>query len=55
MHHSLMGNLVTEEDGGKDPNLEIFGRQMLDLWESGGESGNGEWGCELRTGPGRRS
>jgi hypothetical protein len=30
---------MTEEE---DPNLEIFEMQMLDLWERGGESENGE-------------
>jgi hypothetical protein len=38
-----LGNLVTaEQDEGEDPNLEIFEMQMLDLWENGGESENGE-------------
>jgi hypothetical protein len=38
-----LGNLVTEEEGEEeDQNLEIFEMQMLDLWESGGQSGNGE-------------
>jgi hypothetical protein len=31
-----------EENEGEDPSLEIFQKQMLDRWESGGESGNGE-------------
>jgi hypothetical protein len=31
-----------DEDEGDDPNLEIFEMQMIDLWESGGESGNEE-------------
>jgi hypothetical protein len=34
--------MTEEEDGGEDLNLEIFEMQMLDLWESGGISGNGE-------------
>jgi hypothetical protein len=39
-----LGNLVAEEeeDEGEDPNLEIFEMQMLDVWDNGGESGNGE-------------
>jgi hypothetical protein len=37
-------NLVTEEeeDEEEDPKVEILEVQILDLWESGGESGNGE-------------
>jgi hypothetical protein len=37
-------NLVTEqeEDEGENPNLRIFEMQMLNLWESGGESRSGE-------------
>jgi hypothetical protein len=31
---------MTEEDEGEDSNLEIFEMQILDLWKSGGESGN---------------
>jgi hypothetical protein len=40
----LLGSLVTEteEDEGEDPNLKVFQMQMLDVWESGGESRNGE-------------
>jgi hypothetical protein len=37
--------LVTEKeekDEGEDPNIEIVEMQMLDFWENGGESGNGE-------------
>jgi hypothetical protein len=43
-----LGNLFTEEDEGENPNLEIFEMQILDLWETGGESGNGE--CERGSG-----
>jgi hypothetical protein len=36
-----LGNLVTkEEEAGDGPNLEIFEMLLLDLWESGKESGN---------------
>jgi hypothetical protein len=37
-----LGNVVAEEEEGEDSNLEIFEMQMLDLWESGEKSGNGE-------------
>jgi hypothetical protein len=39
-----LGDLATKEEKyeGEDPNLEIFEMRMLDLWESKGESGNGE-------------